>query len=141
MSRQELMKNSELLIIAGSETTATLLSGLTYLLLKTPHAYAKVQEEVRSAFISAEEITLTSTGQLPYLQACLEEAMRMYPPVPIALPRRTQPEGAMIGGHFVPGNVPLPPSQKHLVWLEILANFDEIDFSSSRSTCNILLQE
>ncbi|KAH9219182.1 putative cytochrome P450 [Leptodontidium sp. 2 PMI_412] len=111
MSRQELMKNSELLIIAGSETTATLLSGLTYLLLKTPHAYAKVQEEVRSAFISAEEITLTSTGQLPYLQACLEEAMRMYPPVPIALPRRTQPEGAMIGGHFVPGNTSVAVAQ------------------------------
>lgn len=105
MSREELINTSELLIIAGSETTATLLSGLTYFLLKTPHTYAKVQEEVRSAFKSAEEITLTSTGQLPYLQACLEEALRMYPPVPIALPRRTKPEGAMISGHFVPGNV------------------------------------
>ncbi|KAG4442095.1 hypothetical protein IFR05_002432 [Cadophora sp. M221] len=111
MSRQELMKNSELLIIAGSETTATLLSGLTYFLLKTPHAYAKVQEEVRSAFKSAKEITLTSTGQLPYLQACLEEALRIYPPVPLALPRRTQPEGAMISGYFVPGNTSVAVAQ------------------------------
>ena len=105
MSREELMNTSELLIIAGSETTATLLSGLTYCLLQTPQVYAKVQEEVRSAFQSADEITLTSTGQLPYLQACIEEALRMYPPVPIALPRRTKPEGDMIGGIFVPGNV------------------------------------
>ena len=105
MSRKELMSTSGLLIIAGSETTATLLSGVTYYLLKTPHAYAKLKEEVRGAFEKAEEITLTSTSQLPYLQACLEEALRIYPPVPLALPRRTRPEGDIISGVFVPGNV------------------------------------
>jgi hypothetical protein len=99
------MGTSGLLIIAGSETTATLLSGVTYYLLKTPHAYAKLKEEVRGAFEKAEEITLTSTSQLPYLQACLEEALRLYPPVPLALPRLTRPEGDIIGGVFVPGNV------------------------------------
>ncbi|PBP27601.1 cytochrome P450 monooxygenase [Diplocarpon rosae] len=98
MSRDELMNTSELLILAGSETTATLLSGLTYLLLSTPCAYAKVQREVREAFASADDITLTSTGQLPYLHACIEEALRIYPPVPIALPRLTRPEGDVIGG-------------------------------------------
>ena len=105
MSRNELIHTSGLLIIAGSETTATLLSGVTYYLLKTPHAYVKLQEEVRGAFEKAEEISLTSTSRLPYLQACLEEALRIYPPVPLALPRRTRPEGDIIGGVFVPGNV------------------------------------
>jgi cytochrome P450 len=105
MSRDELIGTSGLLIVAGSETTATLLSGVTYYLLKTPHAYARLKEEVRSSFKSAEEITLTSTSRLPYLQACLEEALRLYPPVPLALPRRTRPEGDIIGGVFVPGNV------------------------------------
>ncbi|KAL2061337.1 hypothetical protein VTL71DRAFT_7610 [Oculimacula yallundae] len=111
MSTDEIVNSSELLIIAGSETTATLLSGLTYYLLKTPDVYAKAREEVRTAFKSPEDMTLTSTAQLPYLQACLEEALRMYPPVPIALPRRTGPEGAMIGGHFVPGNTSVAVAQ------------------------------
>jgi cytochrome P450 len=105
MSRQELIGTSGLLIIAGSETTATLLGGVTYFILKTPGAYAKVKEEVRGAFKEASEINLTSTGRLPYLHACLEEALRLYPPVPLALPRRTRPEGDVISGIFVPGNV------------------------------------
>src|SRR5579859_2957501 len=105
MSRQEIIGTSGILIIAGSETTATLLSGVTYYLLKNPGAYDKVKEEVRGAFNEPEEINLTSTSKLSYLHACLEEALRLYPPVPLALPRRTGPEGAIIDGVFVPGNV------------------------------------
>jgi cytochrome P450 len=105
MAKAEITKNCELLIIAGSETTATLLSGVTYFLLKDPDAYAKVKAEVRGAFSAAEEMTLASTSRLAYLQACLEEALRLYPPVPISLPHRTDPGGAMIDGHFIPGNV------------------------------------
>jgi cytochrome P450 len=103
MSQKEITGTSSVLIAAGSETTATLLSGVTYLLLKNPEKYAKVKDEVRSAFSSAEEMTLLSTSKLQYLQACLEEALRVYPPVPGMLSRRTSPEGAIIDG------VPVPP--------------------------------
>ena len=104
MSRSEIMETSGILIIAGSETTATLLSGATYYLLTNPEAYAKAKAEVRSAFPAPGDITLASTARLPYLHAFLEEALRMYPPVPTALPRRTPPEGEYISGVFVPGN-------------------------------------
>ncbi|RDW85292.1 hypothetical protein BP6252_02882 [Coleophoma cylindrospora] len=104
MSKEELMETSGLLILAGSETTATLLSGATYYLLQTPRVYAKVKEEVRAAFKDAQEITLTSTARLPYLHAVIEEALRLYPPVPFALLRKTPPEGDMINGEFVPGD-------------------------------------
>ena len=105
MSRGELMETTGILIIGGSETTATLLSGATYFLLKNPRTYAAAKDEVRKAFQAAEDITLTSTAQLPYLHAILEESLRLYPPVPLALPRVTPPEGDMIDGVFVPGNV------------------------------------
>jgi len=42
--------------VAGSETTATLLSGLTYLLLTNPDKMATVCSEVRDKFSSAEQI-------------------------------------------------------------------------------------
>jgi cytochrome P450 len=103
MTKLEIMKNSGILIIAGSETTATLLSGVTFFLLKNPRTYEKVRAEVRGAFSAAKEMTLTSTSRLLYLHACLNEALRLYPPVPIALPRRTGPEEAIIDGHFIPG--------------------------------------
>lgn len=108
MSNEEIKNTSGLLIIAGSETTATLLSGVTYFLLTNRDAYTKVQAEVRGAFERPEEMTLVTTSKLPYLQACLEEALRLYPPVPLALPRRTGKKGAIIDGVAIPGNVSSP---------------------------------
>lgn len=105
MSTEEIKNTSGLLIIAGSETTSTLLSGVTYYLLANPDAYAKVQKEIRGAFQKPEEMTLLTTSKLPYLHACLEEALRLYPPTPLALPRRTGKEGAIIDGVAIPGNV------------------------------------
>jgi cytochrome P450 len=88
----ELISNSTVLIIAGSETTATLLSGGTYWLLQTPSALRKVTDEVRNAFENEEDINFTNaTARLPYMLACLEEGFRMYPPVPARLSRCTLP--------------------------------------------------
>lgn len=105
MDMERLAANASLLIVAGSETTATLLSGATYLLLKHPEAMKKVVEEVRSTFKSEEEITLSSVGSLEYMLACLNESMRLYPPVPIGMPRVVPKGGAKVAGTFVPGGV------------------------------------
>lgn len=106
MTREEIKATCRILIIAGSETTATLLSGATFLLLKNPSAMKKAVDEVRNTFVHASDITFASvTAQLPYLNACLEESLRLYPPVPSVLPRRTGPEGDIINGRFIPPEV------------------------------------
>ncbi|KAJ0109581.1 hypothetical protein J7T55_014143 [Diaporthe amygdali] len=105
LSDDEILGNAAALLIAGSETTATLLAGLTYLLCKHPQVMENLKQEVRSRFTSDSEITLTSVLELKYLLACLDEALRLYPPVPIG-PLRTVPEGSggvTIAGHMVPG--------------------------------------
>ena len=104
MTRPEIISSASVLIIAGSETTATLLSGATYHLLQNPAKMARLQDEVRSAFGSLDEMTLISTSKLPYLHAVIEESLRMYPPVADMLPRRTPAEGEMVAGQWVPGN-------------------------------------
>ncbi|KAJ6088480.1 hypothetical protein N7486_009741 [Penicillium sp. IBT 16267x] len=104
-SEGELYSNADILIIAGSETTATLLSGATYFLLRSPHALAKLKEEIRGAFRSDADVTLEACNQLVYLQACLNEALRMYPPVPVGLPRIIDAQGDTIDGNFVPGGI------------------------------------
>ncbi|KAE8412379.1 cytochrome P450 [Aspergillus pseudocaelatus] len=98
-----LTANAETLVIAGSETTATLLSGVTYLLLKNPEAYQTLTKEVRSAFNSEEDIHLGSVAKLPYMLACLDEALRMYPPGAIGPPRVTPKGGVKILGAWIPG--------------------------------------
>ncbi len=91
--------------MAGSETSATLLGGLFFHLLTHRPILEKVTAEVLHAFKSPKEMTLAAETKLPYLQACIEEALRIYPPAPLDLLRKTPPAGAMIAGHFVPGNV------------------------------------
>lgn len=59
-----LAENANLLIIAGSETTATVLCGVTWLLTTHPDKLAKLVAEVRSTFKSDEEINLISVGSL-----------------------------------------------------------------------------
>lgn len=101
----EMVSNGSVLIPAGSETTATLLSGATYLLLKNPRVLSKLQDEVRGAFQTDEEITLESCNNLEYIHAVLTEALRMYPPVAVGLPRIVDAQGDIVAGHWVPGGV------------------------------------
>ena len=90
LNDSELEANSNILIIAGSETTATLLSGATYWILRNPEALAKLTDEVRSVMKSEPEITAQkASAELPYMLACFDEAFRLYPPVPTGLQRRT----------------------------------------------------
>ncbi|GKT50059.1 trichothecene efflux pump TRI12 [Colletotrichum spaethianum] len=102
MSFDKLKANSSILIIGGSETTATLLSGATYYLLMNQDALKKLTDEIRSTFKEESEIDFQSVSNLPYLLACLDEALRLYPPVPIGLPRVVPQGGATIADHYVP---------------------------------------
>lgn len=105
MSSIEIQENAEILIIAGSETTATTLSGATFLLATNPACLAKVNEEVRSSFQSETEINIVNTSKLKYTLAVLDETMRRYPPVAACTPRQTPPEGNIILGEYITGNV------------------------------------
>ena len=93
------------LIVAGSETTATLLSGCIYYLCTTPHAMARLTTEIRSAFMQDGDMTFRSLGNLEYLTAVIDEALRMYPPFVTSLTRRVPRGGALVNGQFVPENV------------------------------------
>lgn len=100
-----LQANSSSVLIAGSETTSSMLSGVTYLLLTNPDALRKVTEEVRTKFTSEEAITLTSVSCLSYMLACLNEALRSYPPVPFGMPRQVPKGGGIILGQHIPEDV------------------------------------
>ncbi|PKS09442.1 hypothetical protein jhhlp_004057 [Lomentospora prolificans] len=90
------------LLFAGSETTASTLTGVTWLLLNNPAAYEKLKAEVRSTFKSEDEINFASVQNLSYMLACLNESLRLFPPVAIGLPRQVPEGGATIAGHYVP---------------------------------------
>ncbi|KAF2186550.1 benzoate 4-monooxygenase cytochrome P450 [Zopfia rhizophila CBS 207.26] len=102
MSRAELHSNAYILIIAGSETSATALSGITYYLCKHPIVLQRLLTEIRTCFSADADINFNSTAQLSYLNAVIEEGLRVYPPLVTGLCRLPPPGGDIVDGHFVP---------------------------------------
>ncbi|KAH8203979.1 hypothetical protein TruAng_001921 [Truncatella angustata] len=107
LTTNEIEMNSPILITAGSETTATALSGFFFYLVQTPSAYDYLTKEIRSAFRNEDEINLRSTSSLQYLQGCIEETLRCYPPS-AETPPRVSP-GGEIDGRYVSSGVNKPP--------------------------------
>lgn len=103
MTHDEILANARTLIGAGSHTTASALAGLTFYLTKSPEAYNRLAEEIRSTFSSEDDINMKSTTALPFLHACLEEALRIYPPL-AETPPRVSP-GAFVNGQYIPKGV------------------------------------
>ena len=101
----EIMANASLFILAGTETVATLLSAVTYFLTVNPKALSKLTDEIRGKFKDESLLRAHDLAFTPYLTACIEEAMRLVPPVPEGLPRITPPKGEYICGQWVPGGV------------------------------------
>ncbi|KAI7787587.1 isotrichodermin c-15 hydroxylase [Diaporthe eres] len=105
MTLEETYTAAQVLIVAGSETSATALCGATYLLLSNPATLARLAAEVCAAFASEADILPHSTAALPYLNAVVEEALRLCPPGPGTFPRRVPEGGRVVCGQFVPGGV------------------------------------
>lgn len=110
MSLQEIETTFNILIIAGSETTASALAGTTGYLLKNPICLATLVREIRSSFDEESDICLSRVGKLPYLSAVIEEGLRMAPPVPSGLPRISPAGGAIVCGEWLPEGVSCPYS-------------------------------
>jgi cytochrome P450 len=115
ISDWKMAAHSNALIVAGSETSASTLSGMHYWLLSTPHSYYKLRAEVRGRFNNLEDIDAHSATSLPYLTACIEETSRIYPPIPIAMLRVTPKGGCTITGEYVPGGVSISSPLRSLI--------------------------
>ncbi|KAF2101851.1 putative benzoate 4-monooxygenase cytochrome P450 [Rhizodiscina lignyota] len=102
MTRDELDANAHFMIIAASETTATTLSGILYFLCTSPDVLKRLTAEIRDSFLNDSDITFASTRDMKFLNACISEGLRLYPPVPMGVPRLAPLGGARVDGYFVP---------------------------------------
>lgn len=102
LSQAEMNSNASSLIVGGSETTSTLLSGVTWLLLTNPDKMQKLKDEIRSKFKTYESITISDVNETPYLVAVVSEGLRYYPPIPAGFGRVVPSGGEYVSGYFVP---------------------------------------
>ncbi|THC89981.1 hypothetical protein EYZ11_010555 [Aspergillus tanneri] len=121
MSRREIHANSVFITVAGSETSASILSGCVYYLCKYPDAMERICKEVRAAFSRDDEITSAKCGRLPYLNAVIEESLRLYPPLVTSLPRLIPKGGDIVDGYLLPEDTTV--STHHYASYHAAANF------------------
>ncbi|KAH8683564.1 cytochrome P450 [Ilyonectria robusta] len=100
----EIVAEINIMMNAGSVTTAIALANVMYQLLLNPDILATLQKEIDSV-LEPEEVVAPydKIKHLPYLRACLDESLRLFPPTPQGLARETPAEGLNIMGQYVPG--------------------------------------
>ncbi|KAL8828357.1 MAG: hypothetical protein Q9191_002640 [Dirinaria sp. TL-2023a] len=101
MSVVEIETTFRTIVVAGSETTATALSGIMRSLLSNPFAYNSLANEIRTSFAHGSEICADRVSDLRYLNAVIEEGLRLCPPVALGMPRVVPPGGAEVSGHLL----------------------------------------
>ncbi|OCL10635.1 benzoate 4-monooxygenase cytochrome P450 [Glonium stellatum] len=102
LTDKELAADSVLLITAGSDTVSTSLAASFFYFLRNPNVLKRVTAEVRSTFTSTEDIhSGPKLNSCVYLQACMEEVLRVAPPVPSHLPREVLSGGLNVDGHHI----------------------------------------
>ena len=99
---EEIEINSMLLIIAGSESTTTVILGIINYLLRNPKSLEILTQEVRASYPTSDTISGVSLSKLPYLNAVFHEGLRICPTFPDGFRREIPEGGAAVAGHFLP---------------------------------------
>ena len=107
ISVDELEQQASILILAGSETTAVALTSATSLLLQNPAVLAELTKELHTNFRDERKINVLSIHRLHYLQAVIQETLRLFPPITNGFPRQTIAGGAVVDGRLIPDGVSL----------------------------------
>ncbi len=107
LSQEQAEVESHLQIMAGSDSTSTALRITFMLLIANPVAYSKLIAEIDMAIargnVSYPIIKYSEASQLPYLQACIWEGLRLWPPLFGLQAKLAPPGGETVNGVFYPG--------------------------------------
>jgi cytochrome P450 len=105
LTQEENLSESLLMMLAGSDTTASAIRATMLCVLTSPLTYQTLRAEIDAATLSTPVVLDEEARKLVYLQAVILEGIRMHPPPGGLLPRVSPPEGDTINGIFIPGGV------------------------------------
>ncbi|KIX00842.1 uncharacterized protein Z518_09907 [Rhinocladiella mackenziei CBS 650.93] len=100
-----LQGDSRLIIVAGSDTTAATLVHLFYHLATEKGLMGRLREELDMLLKDSNdgEIEHQKIQDALLLNGVINETLRLHPPVPSGVFRKTPPEGVEIAGTYIPG--------------------------------------
>ena len=89
-------------IIAGSDSVGAVMTTMMFHLLQNSNSMLKLQTELRSANLTRPHARLSEIQSLPYLDACMWEAIRLHPAFALPLERVVPEGGISIGKYYLP---------------------------------------
>ncbi|KAI1389023.1 cytochrome P450 [Hypoxylon trugodes] len=100
----ELWAEATLFLPAAGDTTKTALAAIFFYLSQNVHCYNTLANEIHSKFTSGSQIRGPSLAGCQYLRACIDETLRMSPPVAGILWREAYPseQPFIVDGHMIP---------------------------------------
>ncbi|CUA69360.1 Benzoate 4-monooxygenase [Rhizoctonia solani] len=133
MGREELTAEALTQLIAGSDTTSNSSCAITYYLAANPDKQRKLQAELDEHLLPSTMPTPATSFEkvksLPYLNACINEGLRLHATSAMGLPRVIPPGTTLevCGEKFGPGSVLSVPSftihRDQAVWGEDVEAF------------------
>ncbi|KAI0194231.1 cytochrome P450 [Astrocystis sublimbata] len=99
-ARDFLVAQANHLIVGGFDPDTNLFTSAVHFLLANPDKLAKMTAEVRQRFASYDDITGDNVQDLPWVNAIIEESLRVHTNGAFGLPRISP--GATVDGHWIP---------------------------------------
>ncbi|KAK2593010.1 hypothetical protein QQS21_009300 [Conoideocrella luteorostrata] len=106
MSKEQIDSELIITLVAGSDTTSTAVQSTLLCIVTTPHVYNTLRAEIHEAVVKghvSNPIQYSEAKLLAYLQACVFEGLRKFPPLAQLRERVVPPEGDTLGPFRVPG--------------------------------------
>jgi len=103
----DLYTDAEAVLVAATDTGAASMAWIFYYIAKYPEIGRKLFNELKPAYgkTVAGEFTDSDLAQVEYLNAVINEALRIRPAAGVSSPRLTPPEGIIVDGVHIPGHV------------------------------------
>ncbi|KAM6529866.1 Cytochrome P450 monooxygenase luc2 [Fusarium falciforme] len=112
----DVQDESVVMLTAGSETTANAELFTLMMLLKSPEVMKKLVDEVDQWYPPSEPDRQTDCGYsqagMTYLQACIDETMRLVPGQATGSPRETSKDDVVLGYRIPAGTTVFPNTQE-----------------------------
>ncbi|KAI3557915.1 cytochrome P450 3A17 [Colletotrichum abscissum] len=128
------------MMVAGTDTTAAVLTYLIWSVLKQPVLQEKLENEIALLGDNFDDKRLEAC---PILSAVIEETLRLYPAVLSSLPRLIPGGGTTLSSHFVPaGTVVYSPAyslQRDPKVFPDPHRYDYLEYPSEKALANLRL--
>ncbi|EXB99731.1 Cytochrome P450 71A1 [Morus notabilis] len=89
------------MFFGGIETTSNISEWFMAEIMRRPSVLKKVQEEVRRVVGEKAKVEMNDIEKMDYFKCVVKETLRLHPPAPLLVPRKTT-EDVDIGGYHIP---------------------------------------